>query len=537
MAATRLPMRRLRELLRLRFETGFSHRAIAHACAVGLGTVTTTLRRAAAAGLTWPLPPDLDDATLEARLFARPAFDATRHRVVPDWAQLYQELKKPGVTLQLLWEEYRAAHPEGYGRTQFCAHYHHWARKLKPSMRQVHRAGEKLFVDFSGKRPHLVDPKTGDAIAVELFVGVLGASALIYAEATRSQDLPSWCGAHVRMLDYFQGSPAIWVPDNLKSGVTTADRYEPEINRTYLELAQHYGAVVIPARVARPKDKPHAEVSVQIAQRWILAALRHQTFFTLADLNAAIWARLDAINDRPMTRVGVSRRTLFAQIDRPALKPLPRTRYELAEWKPCRVNIDYHVEVEHNFYSVPYQLVHERVEARYTASTVEVLFRGRRVSAHGRLTGRGRFSTQLDHMPRAHRAHAEWTPSRLIGWAEQTGPATGRFVAGLLERRPHPEQGYRACLGLMRLGRVHGADQLDAACQRAERLQSYRYRTVEHILLNQQDRLPLEEPAPARPALTHENLRGAPYYEEAYADPSDDRETASPPSARDGHGV
>jgi transposase len=530
-------MRRLRELLRLKFETGLSHRAIARSCAIGLGTVTSCLQRAAAAGLTWPLPADLDDAALEARLFARPVYDTTRHRAVPDWAHVHQELKKPGVTLQLLWEEYRAAHLAGYGRTQFCAHYRDWARKLTPSMRQVHRAGEKLFVDFSGKRPHLVDAKTGELIPVELFVGVLGASGLIYAEATRSQDLASWIGAHVRMLDYFQGSTAIWIPDNLKSGVTTADRYEPEINRTYFELAQHYSAVVIPARVARPTDKPKAEVSIQIAQRWILAALRHHTFFTLADLNAAIWARLDAINDRPMKRLGVSRRALFDQLDRPALKRLPRTRYELAEWKGCRVNIDYHVEVDHTFYSVPHALVHERVEARCTASTVEVFFRGRRVSVHGRLTGRGRFSTQLDHMPRAHRAHAEWTPSRLIAWAEQTGPATGRLVAGILERRPHPEQGYRACLGLMRLGRVHGADRLEAACQRAERLQSYRYRTVQHILLNQQDRLPLEESAPARPALVHENLRGAPYYEEAYAHPSDDRETPSLTSARDGHGV
>lgn len=535
MAATRLPMRRLREILRLKYDAKLSHRAIARACAAGLGTITSALQRAAAAGVTWPLAAELDDAALEARLFARPAYNATRHRVVPDWAQLHQELKKPGVTLQLLWEEYRAAHPAGYGRTQCCAHYRRWAQKLKPSMRQVHRAGEKLFVDFSGKRPHLVDVKTGAEIPVELFVGVLGASGLIYAEATRGQDLSSWIGAHVRMLEYWQGSTAIWVPDNLKSGVTTADRYEPDINRTYLELAAHYGAVVIPARVARPKDKPHAEVSIQIAQRWILAALRHRTFFTLADLNDAIWARLDAINERPMKRFGVSRRALFQQIDRPALTPLPPTRYELADWKPCRVNIDYHIEVDHNLYSVPYQLVHERVEARYTASTVEVFFHGRRVTAHERATGRGRFVTKVEHMPQAHRAHAEWTPSRLIAWAEQTGPATGRFVAGLLERRPHPEQGYRACLGLMRLGRGHGTDRLEAACQRAERLQSYRYRTVEHILRHQQDRLPLEAPAPARPALVHENLRGAPYYEEAYADPSDDRETPGPASACDGH--
>jgi transposase len=530
-------MRRLRELLRLKYETGLSHRAIAQACAIGLGTVTLYLQRATAAGLGWPLPEDLEDAALDARLFARPATPAARDRVVPDWGQQHQELKKPGVTLALLWTEYRAQHPDGYGYSQFCERYRLWARALKPSMRQVHRAGEKLFVDFSGKRPHLVDPTTGEEIAVELFVGVLGASGLIYAEATRSQDLPSWVGAHVRMLDYFQGSAAIWVPDNLKSGVTMASRYEPGINRTYAERARHYDAGVIPARVATPTDKPKVEVSVQIAQRWILAALRHRTFFTLADLNEAIGERVDAINERPMKVTGVSRRALFEQIDRPALKAVPGTRYELAEWKPCRVNLDYHVEVDHNFYSVPYQLVHARAEARFTQATVEIFFKGGRVASHARLSGRGRFATQLEHMPRAHRAHAEWTPSRLIAWAEQSGPATGRLVAGILEHRPHPEQGYRACLGLMRLGRVHGADRLEAACHRAERLRSYRYRTVEHILITQQDRLPLEDPAPARPTLTHENLRGATYDEEAYADAPHDRETPRVTPDGDGHGV
>jgi transposase len=516
MAALRLPMRKLRDVLRLKYGTGLPQRAIAQACGIGLGTVTAYLQRAAAAGLTWPLPADLDDAALEARIFLRPAVSPTT-RVVPDWSHLHQELKRPGVTLALLWEEYRAAHPQGYSYSQFCERYRQWVRRLKPSMRQVHRAGEKVFVDFAGQRPQLVDPTTGEVIAVELFVGVLGASGLIYAEATGSQDLPSWIAAHVRMLDAFSGSPAVWVPDNLKSGVTHAHPYEPEINRTYAELAEHYGAVVIPTRVAKPKDKSKAEVSVLIAERWILAALRHQTFFTLADLNAAIRQRVDVINRRPMKVVGVSRRTLFEQTDRPALKPLPATRYELAEWKACRANIDYHVDVAHNFYSVPYQLRHEEVEARFTTTTVEVFFKGGRVAVHLRLFGRGRYSTQVEHMPRAHRAHAEWTPSRLIAWAEKTGPATGRFVAGLLEHRPHPEQGYRACLGLMRLGRAHGADRLEAACRRAEQLQSYRYRTVEHILHHQQDRLPLDPP-PARPTLTHENVRGAHYYEEVYAD-------------------
>jgi transposase len=512
-------MRKLRDLLRLKYEARLPQRAIAQACGVGLGTVTAYLQRATAAGLSWPLPADLDDGSLEARLFQRSAL--VPDRAVPTWAEIHQELKKPGVTLALLWQEYRAAHPDGYAYSQFCERYRQWRRALKPSMRQVHRAGEKLFVDFSGTRPSLVDAATGEDTPVELFVGVLGASGLIYAEATRRQDLPSWVGAHVGMLEYFHGSPAIWVPDNLKSGVTTAHAYEPAINRTYEELAQHYGAVVIPTRVARPKDKPKAEVSVQIAQRWVLAALRHRTFFTLADLNAAIRERIDLVNDRPMKVVGVSRRALFAQLDRPALRPLPSTRYELAEWKTCRVNIDYHVEVAHNFYSVPYQLVHAQVDARATANTVEVFSKGWRVASHARRPGRGQYATLVAHMPHAHRAHAEWTPSRLIAWAEQAGPATGRFVAGLLERRPHPEQGYRACLGLMRLGREHGADRLEAACDRAERLRSYRFRTVEHILRSQQDRLPLDE-QPARPPLAHENVRGATYYEEVYADPPHD---------------
>jgi transposase len=339
MAATRLLMRRLRDVLRLRYETGLAHRAIAQACSVGLGTVSLYLTRAATAGLTWPLPADLDDAALEARLFARPADAARLDRTVPAWPHLHQELKRPGVTLQLLWTEYRAAHPTGYAYSHFCERYRRWARVLKPSMRQVHRAGEKLFVDFSGKRPSLIDATTGEVVLVELFVGVLGASGLIYAEATRSQDLASWVGAHVRMVEYFGGSAAIWVPDNLKSGVTTANYYEPAINRTYADLAAHYGAVVLPARAAHPQDKPKVEVSVQIAQRWILAVLRHRTFFTLADLNAAIRTCLDAVNARPMQIVGVSRRVLFEQLDRPALRPLPATRYELATWKPCRVNI------------------------------------------------------------------------------------------------------------------------------------------------------------------------------------------------------
>jgi len=512
MATARLLMRQIREILRLRWGGGLPQRAVARACGVGLGTVFEYCRRAAQAGLRWPLPEDLDDTQLEARLFQRVHDLVGVARPLPDMAWLHQELKRPGVTLQRLWLEYLDAHPAGYRYSQFCRHYERWVRTLAPTMRQVHRAGEKAFVDFSGQRPVLCDPKTGELVPVELFIGVLGASNYTYAEACRSQDLPSWISAHVRMLEYFQGSPAIVVPDNLRSGVTQPCRYEPMINRTYLELARHYGLAVVPARSGRPRDKAPVESAVLVVQRWILAALRHRRFFHLAELNAAIRELLERLNARPMQKLGLSRRALFEHLDRPALRPLPLTPYEFAVWTDCGVNIDYHIEVAHNFYSVPYQLVSQRVEARLTATTVEVFLHSRRIASHRRLAGRGQVSTQPEHMPHAHRAHAEWTPSRLIAWAAKTGPATAQLVSDILASRPHPEQGYRACLGVLRLGKRYGAARLEAACARAVHLGAPRYRTVQNLLTSGLDQVPPAEPG-AMPVLpVHANLRGADYY-------------------------
>lgn len=511
MPAKRLSMRKIREVLRLKHQLGLSHRAVARACSVGLGTVTLYLQRAVELGLGWPLPADLDDGSLEAKLFPREA--TSRLRVAPDCAGIHQELKRDGVTLRLLWEEYYVVHPEGYRYSQFCEIYRRWARKLKPSMRQVHRAGEKTFTDFSGQRPHIVDRRTGEQVPVELFVGVLGASSFTYAEATESQQLPCWVGAHTRMVEYFGGSTEIWVPDQLKSGVTKSCRYEPGINRTYEELAEHYGAVVIPARPRKPKDKAKVESAVLVAQRWILARLRDQTFFSIDELNRAIWKLLEELNDRPLQKVGVSRRQLYEQLDRPALKPLPTQRYEVGEWKRCTVNIDYHVDVDHHYYSVQHQLRGEKVEARFTSSTVEILYKGKRITSHRRSYKRGGYTTQPEHMPRSHREHAEWSPSRLIRWASKTGPATERLVGEILRSRPHPEQGYRSCLGIMRLGRRYGAERLEAASLRAEHLRSPSYRTVHNILSSGQDRLPFEEPESTPPPTpTHANIRGASYY-------------------------
>ena len=512
MAPKRLPMRQLREILRLKHEGRLSHRAIARACSVGVGTVSEYTRRAREVGLCWPLPEDLTDEALEARLFRQP-FDRVVVRQDPDFAWVHRELRRVGVTLQLLWHEYSEVHLEGYRYSQFCERYRRWARRLKPSMRQVHRAGEKTFVDYSGKKPSIVDRITGDAIPVELFVGVLGASNYVYAEASLSQGLPSWIGSHVRMVEFFGGSSAIWVPDNLKSGITMPCRYEPEVNRTYADLAEHYGAVVIPARPGRPKDKPKVEVSVQVVQRWILAALRNRIFFSLFDLNEAIWEKVVQINARLMKKLGASRQELFERLDRPVLKLLPSSRYEMCEWKPCGVNIDYHVDVDHNYYSVPFALRDERVEARFTQLTVEIFFKNHRVASHVRASGRGHHSTQSEHMPAAHRAHAEWSPSRLISWGEKTGPATGRVVAEILRRLPHPEQGYRSCLGLLRLSKAYSPERLEAACIRAERLGSPRYQTAKNILASGADRLALEDEPASSPLLPfHENVRGPGYY-------------------------
>lgn len=507
-------MGQYREIMRLKYEVGLGHRAIARSCSVGVGTVSEYVGRAERAGLCWPLPEDLDDAALEAKLFPAPAGPGGGQRVLPDFAHLHQELKRAGVTLQLLWMEYREIHAGGYQYSQFCERYRRFAKKLSPSMRQVHRAGEKAFVDFSGKKPHYVNQETGEIVSVELFVGVLGASGLIYAEATASQDLPSWIAAHVRMVEWFGGAPEIYVPDNLRSAIAVSCRYEPTVTRSYGDFAEHYGGVVIPARVYRPKDKPKVELSVLLAQRWILAVLRNRTFFSLAELNTAIRERLVVLNDRPMQKLGVSRREVFERLERPALKALPRDRYEAAEWKDCRVNIDYHIEVEHNYYSVPYQLIHERVEARFTQSTVEVFFKSRRVTSHVRVFGRGKVSTIQAHMPSSHRAHAEWTPSRLVSWAAKTGPGTARVVAEILSSRRHPEQGFRSCLGIMRLGQIHGAARLEAGCLRAERLRSYRYSTIKNILSAGLEQLVFEEevqPPQAKPV--HDNIRGSEYYQ------------------------
>ena len=524
MAAKRLLMRQIREILRLKYEVGLKHRAIAKACSVGYGTVSNYVTRARGAGLTWPLPDDLGDDALEALVFPPPTLGASRAEL--DYTHIHAELRRSGVTLQLLWIEYRASNPEGCGYSQFCDRYRRWAGRLSPTMRQVHRAGERCFVDFAGKTPTLTDAKTGLTRSVELFVGVLGASSLTYAEATEDQSVESWLAVHQEMLRYFGGSSELWIPDNLKTAVTTPCRYEPIVNRTYAELAQHYGAVVLPTRTRRPRDKAKVETAVQVAERWVLAVLRNRRFFSLQELNDAIRELIDELNNREMKHLGVSRRQLFESIEKKHLRPLPPIAYERADWKRAKVNIDYHIVLERDYYSVPHSLVGEHVDVRFTSTTVEIFHKSKRCALHVRQQAAGQCSTKTEHMPASHRAHLEWTPSRIIDWAHKTGAAASRVVRSILESRRHPEQGYRSCLGLLRLGKKYGQERLEAACSRAMTLQSPSYRTVKNILSNGMDLVLFCEDQTTTTVPQHNNIRGADYYEDKHAQSANSGEDA-----------
>src|ERR671926_564402 len=379
-------------------------------------------------------------------------------------------------------------------------------------MRQPHRAGEKLLVDYAGQGLPVVNGQSGEVHEVAIFVAVLGASNYTYAEATWTQGLPDWIGSHVRTFAALGGVPEIVVPDNLKAAVTRAHRYEPEINRTYAALAQHYGFAIIPARAAKPRDKAKVEVGVQVVERWMLARLRHHTFFALAEVNAALAPLLATLNARPFKKLPGSRQELFATLDRPALRPLPAQPYEYAEWKQARVNIDYHVEVEGHYYSVPYVLVRQQLDVRVSAHVVEIFHKGKRVASHQRSPLKGRHSTVAVHMPKAHQHYAEWTPQRLVLWAAKTGEATAQGVETILASRPHPQQGFRACLGIMRLGKRYGEARLEAACRRALRIGACSYKSIESILKHDLDQQPLPGPPAAAPVITHGNIRGAQYY-------------------------
>ena len=514
MSGKRLSMRTIKEVLRLKLACGLSDRQVAKSCSIGRATVGEYLRRAEEAGLHWPLPEGMDDSKLDALLFPVAAAVATSlPRPVPDWVETGEEMRKKGVTLFLLWEEYKEIHPDGYQYSWFCEHYQRWTAKLDLVMRQDHKAGEKMFVDYAGQTVPIIDRGTGEIRQAQIFVAVLGASNYTFAEATWSQSLPDWINSHVRAFSYFQGVPEVVIPDNLKTGVTKASRYEPDLNPTYQELATYYDCAVIPARVRKPRDKAKVEAGVQVVERWILARLRNITVFSLHELNDHIKTLLERLNTRPFKKLPGTRRSLYESLDRPALKPLPVESYVYAEWKKARVYVDYHVEVEGHYYSVPYQIVTEpQVEARISEGTVEIFHKSRRIASHRRSPIKGQHTTVDEHMPKAHQKYAQWTPERLVNWAGKTGVSTQKLVEVILSSRPHPQQGFRSCLGIMGLGKTYGDQRLEAACKRALAIGGASYKSVQAILKNNLDQKPLSSSSEKDTVIRHPNIRGAKYY-------------------------
>jgi transposase len=500
-------MRKTREILRLHYTAGLANRAIARTLKLSPATISDCLARARAAALPWPLPESLSECNLEARLYPPPPGPG-RFRPLPDWATVHRELQRKGVTLLLLWQEYKTAHPGGLMYSAFCDHYRAWASRLDVVLRQEHRAGDKLFVDYAGQTVPVTDRLTGETRPAQIFVAVLGCSNYSYAEATWTQTLPDWLGSQVRALEYFGGAPAAIVPDNLKSAIKRAHRYDPDLNPAYQDFAEHYGVAVLPARVRKPRDKAKVEAGVLVVERWILARLRHRTFFLLAELNTAIAALLQELNTRPFKKLDGCRRARFESLERPALKPLPAQPYEFAQWRVAKVHPDYHIEVERAYYSVPYCFIHQRLDVRLTNATLEVFHRGTLIAAHRRATHRGEFVTLPAHRPPAHQAVVRQDHARLLELAAAIGPATAALIRRQVQQKCHPEQSLRSAQGILRLATDFSARQLECACEQALALNSHSYRAVRALLTAIPTAAPAVTPLPA-----HDNLRGSDYFQ------------------------
>ncbi len=513
MPTERLSMRKIRDVLRMKFDNGLSERAIARSLSLSAGGVNGYLQRARVAGLSWPLPEGLDDTALERLLFPPAPPAAAAVRPAPDWTAVEKELRRRGVTLALLWEEYRAAHSDGFGYSWFCEQHAAFKRRMRPTMRQTHVAGEKVFVDFAGDTIDIVDPATGEVLPMKLFVAVMGASNYLFAQARASEKIADWIGAHVDLFAFLGGVPKFVVCDNLKAAVTNPDRYEPGLNRSYLELADHYGAAILPARPYKPRDKAKVEQSVLLAERWVLAKLRNHRFFSAADLNAAIGDLVRDINARLMKGLDASRDELFTTIDKPALKNLPDAPYAFAVWKRCRVAPDYHIEIDGHWYSAPFRLIKELVDARVADKTVEIFHKGQRVASHLRAPNRRGHTTLSEHMPSAHRRHGAWTPARLVAYAEKIGPSVAALFEAVMAARPHPEQGFRTCLGILSLTRAYDKARVDAACRRGVLIKARSVASIRSILKNGLDRAFLDETEQRdREPVRHGNIRGRGYY-------------------------
>ena len=510
---SRLSMRKISEILRQRYELKRSYRDIAQSLNISISTVSTYLTCAKKANISWPLPSDLGEQELQDRIFL-PATQSESKKPLPDFEKIHQEYRKKGVTLRLLWREYRDGHQDGLSYNRYCIHYRTFAKTIEPVMRQVHKAGEKTFVDYAGTTVEWIDPETGEINYAQIFVGTLGASQLIFCEATETQSLPDWFLSHIHMFEYFGGVTSIVVPDNLKSATTTAHRYDPDINVNYQHFSEHYGFAIVPARVREPKDKALAETAVGIITRQIIAAIRHITFTSIAEINTAIKPRLCALNNQHFQKMKTSRRELFESLDKPALKSLPADRYQYADWIKAKVHIDYHFVFDYHYYSVPYQYIQKEVQIRASVKTVECFLNGKRIASHIRSYKKYKYTTLTEHMPPAHRAHSQWGPERMKRWAKKIGKQTEKFIEVMMSSRAFPEQSYRACLGVLRLGKRFGEDRLEKACEIALSAGANRFKQIESILKNQLDKLPHSDGPNDNGSSTpnHENIRGAEYF-------------------------
>jgi transposase len=501
-------MRKTKEILRLKFAAELSIRQIHKATKASIGTIQKLLAIAMEHKLGWPLPEELDDNKLSQLFYPGSDTQTTPRHQVPEWPSIHQELKRKGMTKLLLWEEYVQQYPDrSYGYSQFCDRYRHWCGQQKRSMRQTHKVGEKCFVDYCGPTVPIINSTTGEIREAQIFVGVLGASNYTFAEATFTQSLPDWLGSHVRMFEFFGGCTELVISDNLRSGVSKACRYDPDINVSYQQLAEHYQLAVVPARPYKPKDKSKAEVGVQIVERWILARLRHHSFFSLAEVNQCIHMLLDDLNQKPFKQLPGNRQQAFEQLDKPALKPLPVHPYRYVEIKLVKVNIDYHVQHQKHHYSVPHQYVGETLELHASDTLITLYFRQRQVATHPRKHLPGT-TTEAAHMPQRHLKHQQWTPGRLKTWAKDIGPDVLLWVDAQLKSKRHPEQAYRVCLGLLSLSREFPVQRLNAACKIAHSEGLMRLKQIKSILKSNRDKLPEQLDLQVELSQDHENIRG-----------------------------
>lgn len=509
MPAKRLSMRKIKEILRLHFELNLSERIISTSLGCSRSAVGDYIKKSITAKITWKDIKDLPDEQVESFLFSK---NISRKKAAElPMEEIHLELKKKYVTKELLWHEYKNKINWQGSYSLFCMRYRDWSRGRNIYMRQQHNYGEKLFIDYAGPTVKIYDLNTNSSKDAQIFVCALGGSNYTYAEASWSQNSENFISSHIRAFEYFGGVAKILVPDNLKSAVDIPSKYESEINKSYLKLAEHYNCVVIPARVRKPKDKAKVESAVLLVERWILACIRDKKYYSLSTLNEDISILLEKLNSKKFKKLPGSRKSIFTEYEKPALIPLPKTEFEHSNFKLTRVGLHYHIEYDKNYYSVPYTYARKEVEIRVTLNTIEVLYRNARIASHIRQYSVNKWSTQLEHMPRSHKEVVEWTPEKIVNCAKSIGEYTSNIIEKILHSKEHPQQGFNSAFGIIRLKEKYGEERLEACCYRAYKYNIISYRQINNLLKNGCDKIPFVEEEISK-IIQHENIRGTEYF-------------------------